>query len=474
MMAITTHPAMAGRLADRPLASHPQQDSSGTRSEATRFADMLHTGIPPGLPSVEQPDKDSEAIEPALDIAGPGNRDEGRGESPRPDGREPEGATAPALPTVRETPGDIATPSDRASESPSIAASDEEVSQSPGNSPHLASLPFPGLPGHAGPVDPPGRKQRSSTPAGTAGTRSFPERQQSTASAPSMSRGPEIAPDLHASRPKALAEHDINPPKQSAAPIARPVRIAAAPGYDAPLQAAADEPVPAAETELAIAGKANHRTGAVEARPPEWPVTAPQRPRFGSALVPAAQTILPVAASNGRDGIGQPDPSGEFSGLSGIEATTRELRTAAPITARHGPDLSQQIARQLAEFAPRPQQTTEVRLNPEELGRVRMTMLQSDGAISVTITAERGDTLDLMRRHIGLLAEEFRQIGYGTITFDFGADERGQRRGPPVPGQDPTGDHAGKRPEAATDDQQASPLSLVSVRAANGSIDIRL
>jgi len=42
-----------------------------------------------------------------------------------------------------------------------------------------------------------------------------------------------------------------------------------------------------------------------------------------------------------------------------------------------------------------------------------------DTGISVLITAERPETLDLMRRHIDQLAEEFRNLGYEDIGFEF-------------------------------------------------------
>jgi len=42
-----------------------------------------------------------------------------------------------------------------------------------------------------------------------------------------------------------------------------------------------------------------------------------------------------------------------------------------------------------------------------------------DTGISVLITAERPETLDLMRRHIDQLAEEFRSLGYEDIGFEF-------------------------------------------------------
>lgn len=68
----------------------------------------------------------------------------------------------------------------------------------------------------------------------------------------------------------------------------------------------------------------------------------------------------------------------------------------------------------------------DLHLNPEELGRVRISITMSDGVITMTVLAERSETLDLMRRHSDQLAQELRQLGYGTINFSFGQREGGK------------------------------------------------
>lgn len=65
----------------------------------------------------------------------------------------------------------------------------------------------------------------------------------------------------------------------------------------------------------------------------------------------------------------------------------------------------------------------EITLNPEELGRVRMSLSTTDTGITVSIIAERPETLDMMRRHIHLLAEEFSNLGYENIGFEFSGHE---------------------------------------------------
>ncbi len=82
--------------------------------------------------------------------------------------------------------------------------------------------------------------------------------------------------------------------------------------------------------------------------------------------------------------------------------------------------LSLHIARQMAEVLQHlPSRPVEITLSPEELGRVRLSVTPSENGIVVNILAERPETLDLMRRHIDQLAQEFKSLGYDKIGFSF-------------------------------------------------------
>jgi flagellar hook-length control protein FliK len=63
--------------------------------------------------------------------------------------------------------------------------------------------------------------------------------------------------------------------------------------------------------------------------------------------------------------------------------------------------------------------TTEIALNPEELGRVRISLTGGDTGLTVAIIAERPETADLMRRNIDHLTRELREMGYENLTFTF-------------------------------------------------------
>ena len=63
--------------------------------------------------------------------------------------------------------------------------------------------------------------------------------------------------------------------------------------------------------------------------------------------------------------------------------------------------------------------TTEIALKPAELGHVRLTLAAQDTAIVLSIQTERPEINDIMRRHIDVLAQEFRALGYSNVRFEF-------------------------------------------------------
>lgn len=87
-----------------------------------------------------------------------------------------------------------------------------------------------------------------------------------------------------------------------------------------------------------------------------------------------------------------------------------------PALTRH---ISQQMIDILRSTSERP---VEVSLSPEELGRVKLNIVGSEAGITVQILAERPETSDLLRRHIEILADDFRGLGYEDINFSFGSE----------------------------------------------------
>ena len=63
---------------------------------------------------------------------------------------------------------------------------------------------------------------------------------------------------------------------------------------------------------------------------------------------------------------------------------------------------------------------TEIRLSPEELGSLRIELRTEGDRAFVTLSAERADTLDLLRRHSDRLAADFRAAGFAQVDLGFG------------------------------------------------------
>ena len=136
------------------------------------------------------------------------------------------------------------------------------------------------------------------------------------------------------------------------------------------------------------------------------------------------------------------------------------------------PEIPQMLARQLAEGlqsgAGRPVDLT---LNPEELGRVRLSLSPLENGMTVNILAERGETLELMRRHIEQLAQEFRGLGYENVTFSFGQGQE-PKANSPEKNADQSDDVSAPDTDLGEIAQEAKPISL-STGSVSG-LDLRL
>ena len=127
-----------------------------------------------------------------------------------------------------------------------------------------------------------------------------------------------------------------------------------------------------------------------------------------------AETDLKPSGMQGLEEAGLIRGIGEMSG-SGAPGG------ALSATGANRPDIARQVAAQIAQVVVRqPDQPVEIALNPEELGKVRLSLSGSESGMTVSVLAERGETLDLLRRNIEQLAAEFRELGYSSIGFEFG------------------------------------------------------
>lgn len=108
------------------------------------------------------------------------------------------------------------------------------------------------------------------------------------------------------------------------------------------------------------------------------------------------------------------------TGLRGTAEASKPGMAPMPPPGQQGNPLAQHVARQLAEALQQmPNRPVEITLNPQELGRVRLSLSSSETGIIVHLLAERPETMDLMRRQISELQTAFQEIGYRDIRFSF-------------------------------------------------------
>lgn len=72
----------------------------------------------------------------------------------------------------------------------------------------------------------------------------------------------------------------------------------------------------------------------------------------------------------------------------------------------------------------RPDGSVEIALDPPELGRIRLAMSGHEHQMSVVITVDRPEVLDVIRRQIDLLKTELTAQGFTQFDFDFQRNDR--------------------------------------------------
>lgn len=113
---------------------------------------------------------------------------------------------------------------------------------------------------------------------------------------------------------------------------------------------------------------------------------------------------------------------------------------------------------------------TELRLMPEELGHVRIDMRHEGDRLVMSVSAERQDTLDLLRRHAGELAAELRAAGHSGLDLSFGrwsgpgAEPGGRSAGDPADAPWPAVEAASQQPAPAAESLSCRPASGLYLR----------
>jgi flagellar hook-length control protein FliK len=173
--------------------------------------------------------------------------------------------------------------------------------------------------------------------------------------------------------------------------------------------------------------------------------------------VPLANGDRPFTSITSSDGIAITQP--EAAILSPQSTPQTQPRTDLPPTA----------LRQIVEIAEQmPSRPVEITLDPKELGRVRLSVSPTETGIMLSVLAERPETLDLLRRHIAVLGQQFQDLGYDDVAFSFNG---GDARHGAHDTETTTGD-------TAVSDETAQPLSTtvnpIHISPATDGLDLRL
>ena len=274
---------------------------------------------------------------------------------------------------------------------------------------------------------------------------------------PRSAKVPKVLPPDNAQMPKAqnaLPQHMTSPPADDMPNRAEP------PQTQAPIIA------PLQSTVLAPQSPKRQISKGQLPEPDVQPVKQTATSTPAQPTVPAVQPPITPKPDVPALEISQPDPGPELIPLETRAADNTSIARHDTIT--HRPEVGRHIAQQLTEAARQmPDRPVELTLNPDELGRVRLTFTMQDGGIHVAVIAERGETMDLMRRHIETLAQEFRDIGYKDVNFDFSRNGQGDSDS-----GDRNPDDPAAQTETSTETQTLAPVQL-SLEPSTG-LDLRL
>lgn len=200
-------------------------------------------------------------------------------------------------------------------------------------------------------------------------------------------------------------------------------------------------------------------------------VAAPAAPVAPTPPVLAARNPVLPAEERVGDTLDETGRTASTAHTSQVE-TCAPLRQSSLAAALRGPDLPRHVIEQLTTgFRGAGDKSAEIHLNPAELGRVRISLQTGDAGVLVSVMADRPETLDLLRRHADMLAQDFRDIGYGAAQFSFG------QSGHPRSGQahTPEGGAIGPADAALTEDQAPATHPQVGhASIALDRVDIRL
>ncbi len=154
----------------------------------------------------------------------------------------------------------------------------------------------------------------------------------------------------------------------------------------------------------------------------------------GAAATAAAAGSLP-AVSEGASAPPAPTGSGTPGAAALGERTAQPARVDGPAQPQHmprlnGPQFAERIGLTIAHAAETGVDRVSIRLNPRELGRIDVRMeLGQDGRMTMTVAADRQETLDQLQRNVRDLERALADAGFDTSAGDLSFSLRQQSPG---------------------------------------------
>ena len=142
--------------------------------------------------------------------------------------------------------------------------------------------------------------------------------------------------------------------------------------------------------------------------------------------------IVPLDAARaevvGQEGTARPMASAEQAPVMAVPAAVqapvaRGESPAPPLAPAAPPPVARQVADAILTMDG---DSTEIVLTPPELGTVRIVIARDPHGLVVTLSAERPEALDLLRRHADLLRQELSLQGDEAARLDFLASGQGE------------------------------------------------
>jgi len=352
-----------------------------------------------------------------------------------PDGARPDGAKAPQS-LIDSGRSPLSAAPDRNGAAPGTVSADP----APPGVPLEALVPRPAT-RQVVPPEPPSTTTRASPSAPEQPLPVPNSDRQGLAPVPTPPAPPQNTPPL---RPVAPAAQSIAaPPAPTPGPTLVPSaeRVPFVPGRATPPQ-----PPKASDPAQSLTRPGPPLTG--PAADLEETAPAPTSHKDSEPLLARNSDAPPLSAAALREGLGAVPASAPPSALARAEQIAAQITTYLA-TASNVADRSAPI---------------EIALDPPELGQLRISVARGDDGVVVNLTIDRPETLDLMRRHAGLLSEEFQRQGLENTGFTFSGRDGGQpapdRAAPDGPGHAPPEIAPDARPRPAATSTDGTSLDI--------------